>query len=83
MYAFTTAYRSIDNSTVPYFSLYRTFVNVEKCFRPSDFDYNDELSRNGFMVSGLFVAPTTTCQADSRQISPYSTPIIYAEPIDS
>ena len=58
-------------------------INVIMCFRPSDFDYNDELARNGCTVSGLFVAAATSCQADNRQISLPARPIIYAEPIDS
>ena len=44
-------------------------INVIMCFRPSDFDYNDELARNGCTDSGLFVAAAINCQTMSRDLS--------------
>ena len=53
------------------------------CYVASYFGYDHDLDIKGYTMSGLSVAAATSCQADNRQISLQSRPIICAETIDS
>ena len=39
------------------------------CFVASSSDYDDELDRKGYTISGLFVAAATKCQIMARDLS--------------